>query len=105
MEDDTNEGRELHVFQFSAFLSLCRHLLPSIRNGWKEQKQNEHLPTNVVTFLRSVLDLTHDEVHVLWERCKGEINQEDPNWLQDIMPSPMSSAESISLLYSLNLRE
>lgn len=97
-------NKKAHVFQSAAFISLSRHLLPSIRLGWRQQQHENHIPINVVEYLHSQLQMSFDEVHEAWAALSDEILRDGAHFLQPLMPSPAATIKSIDLLYTLKLR-
>lgn len=94
-----------HAFQVAGFISSCRHLLPVIRQGWREQGNNHQLPIKVQDYLSTHLRMNTAEVRQCWELLLDEIMRESEHPLQNIMPAPHSTRESINTLTSLDLRE
>lgn len=59
---------------------------------------------NVRDYLSSYLKLDAAAVTTCWDSLREEITGESEHPLQDIMPAPHSSRESIDTLNSLDLR-
>lgn len=100
-----NKLRELHLFQVSAFVSLCRHLLPTIQEGWRLQRHTSHLPLNVLSYLCSHLKMEMEQVEACWSLLHAVVISEDTLIHQTLIATPSSTAESVQRLYSMNIRK
>lgn len=96
---------QIHLFQISSFISLCRHLLPIIHEAWRRQRESEQLPLNVIAYLCGHLKLEIEQVDLCWEVLRPIIESDDIQTLQHLIAGPQSTVDSVRRLYSLNVRE
>lgn len=96
--------RRFHVFQVSGFISACRDLLPSIRQGWRDQGHNSDLPLNIKEYLSTRLKLDEEGIRTCWKALLPEILKQEASPLQQIMAPLAGSSESIGQLNALDLR-
>lgn len=102
---DIANTAELHVFQTSAFISICRHLLPFIHEGWRKQKNPAKLPLNVLAYICGYLKMEVEQADRCWSILQPVIEREDTLDLQHLIAGTQSTTDSVRRLYSLNIRE
>lgn len=95
----------LHVFQLAGFIAACRELLPSIRQGWRDQGHTQYLPMNIMEFLSARLTMTEEDIKKCWSTHCEEILNEGAHPSQHVMAALTATRESVHQLTALNLRE
>lgn len=96
---------KLHIFQIASFTATCHSLLPAIREGWRSQGHERHLPANVMAFLCGHLHLTVEEVCSCWTVVKTEVLKGNNMPFRHLIATPHSSVDGIRRLYTLDLRK
>lgn len=96
---------EIHLFQKAAFVSICRHLLPVIHEGWRKQKHRDHLPLNVLAYLCGYLQLDVEQVDTYWALLRYDVESQDTENYQHLIGGPHSTTESVRRLYTLSVRK
>lgn len=96
---------DVHLFQLSAFVSICRSLLPVIHETWRKHKLSGPLPLNVLAYLCGYLKMEVEQVDLCWEVLRSTIESNEIPSFQHLIAGPESNVESVCRLYSLNVRE
>lgn len=93
----------INIFQLTGFISSCRQLLPSIRQGWRDQRNNEILPANIISFLCTYTRMTIAEVHTCWKIFEEDIQRSPEDPFTHLMPTLSSSTVTVNELHALEL--
>ena len=99
------EIKHLNCFQVVGFMGTCREMLPSIRQGWREQGTNENLPTNVVAFIADHLRMRFSDVTKCWKLLSSTIMKENYDDFDHIIAHAYENAENVQKLWSFQLGE
>jgi len=97
------ETRNIDIVQLAAFMSACNHLLPEIRQGWRDERQNETLPANVVQYLTEYLKLTSQDIGNCWTLMKHDIFQGIGDNIKHLTSEILTSVSSVEKLWQLKL--
>src|ERR1700754_4920036 len=94
------ELKHLNVFQITGFVATCQHMLPSIKQGWREQVHDSSLPTNILLFLKEHLKMNFNDIEACWRLLHDEITNESFADFRHIAAIPYATTENIKRLWS-----
>lgn len=93
------------AFQTSSFVSCCRQLLPSIREGFRKQGHHDSLPVDVLSFLCSYIKISYDRAQQLWTRYNVDIFGRELDSSDHLVGRLASQTAATSYLQRFGLRQ
>lgn len=97
--------KHVNAFQVVGFIGICQEMLPSIKQGWREQGSDEKLPTNVVTFIANHLKMQFSDVSICWKLLSHLIMKEKFSDFDHIIAHSYEKVENVQRLWSFQLGE
>lgn len=96
----------LHLFQISAFISVCRQLLPVIEDGWRRHKETTtKLPLNVLSYICAYLNMDVEQADKCWILLRPVVTSQHTERYHHLLIPTSLTEESVYRLNTLNLRK